>query len=99
MIAINKIDLPAANPDRVKQQLQALSLTPEDWGGEILCCPVSALTGAGINHLLEIILLQSDILELRANPNRLAEGYVIESQMEPGRVQPQLCSLFEEHFK
>ncbi|OGV79948.1 MAG: translation initiation factor IF-2 [Lentisphaerae bacterium RIFOXYB12_FULL_60_10] len=84
MIAINKIDLPAANLDRVKQQLQGIGLTPEDWGGEIICCPVSATTGKGVDHLLEMILLQAEILELKANPRRRAHGFVVEAQMEPG---------------
>jgi len=84
MVAINKIDLRAANPDRVKQQLQAEGLSPEDWGGTTVCCPVSALTGEGVNNLLELINIQSEILELKANPKRKAQGYVIEAQMEAG---------------
>ena len=84
MIAINKIDLPSANVDRVKQQLQAEGLASEDWGGETICCPVSAETGEGIDHLLEMILLQSDVLELTSNTNRRASGFVIESSLEPG---------------
>lgn len=84
MVAINKTDVPGANVDRVKQQLQADGLTPEDWGGELICCPVSAQTGDGINQLLEMILLQSDILELNGNPKRRANGFVIEAQLEPG---------------
>jgi translation initiation factor IF-2 len=84
IVAINKTDLPAANVDRVKQQLQAEGLAPEDWGGDVICCPVSAHTGEGIEHLLEMILLQADVLELTANPQRRARGFVIESQLEPG---------------
>ena len=84
MVAINKIDLPAANVDRVKQQLQQEDLTPEDWGGETICCPVSAETGEGIDHLLEMILLQAEMLELNANPSRKAKGFVIEAKLEPG---------------
>lgn len=84
MVAINKIDLRAANPDRVKQQLQAESLAPEDWGGTTVCCPVSAITGEGVNNLLDMITLQSEILELKANPRRKAQGYVIEAQLEAG---------------
>jgi translation initiation factor IF-2 len=84
MVAINKIDLRAANPDRVKQQLQAEGLSPEDWGGTTVCTPVSALTGEGVNNLLDMINLQAEILELKANPKRKAQGYVIEAQMEPG---------------
>jgi len=84
LVAINKMDLPTANSDHVKKQLQTLDLTPEDWGGEIICCPVSAQTGEGIDHLLEMILLQSEVLELKANPKRCARGYVIEAQLEAG---------------
>ena len=84
MVAINKCDLPSAKPDRVRQQLQGEGLTPEDWGGDIVCCEVSAHTGAGMDNLLEMILLQADVLELQANPNRRADGYVIEAQMERG---------------
>jgi translation initiation factor IF-2 len=84
IMAINKCDLRTANPDRVKRQLQQMGLAPEDWGGEIICCPVSATTGAGMDHLLEMILLQADVLELRANPRRKAQGYVIESRLEAG---------------
>ncbi|MCE9614720.1 MAG: translation initiation factor IF-2 [Lentisphaerae bacterium] len=84
MVAINKIDLPTANVERVRRQLQAENLSPEDWGGQTICCPVSAQTGAGIDHLLEMILLQSDLLELRANPHRRATGYVIEAKLEHG---------------
>lgn len=84
MVAINKIDLRAANPDRVKQQLQAEELAPEDWGGTTICCPVSAMTGEGIDHLLDMITLQAEILELKANPQRKAQGYVIEARLETG---------------
>ena len=84
MIAINKIDLPTANQDRVLQQLQEMGLAPEDWGGEVVCCPVSAETGDGIDHLLEMILLQAEMMELTANPERLARGFVVEGSMEPG---------------
>jgi translation initiation factor IF-2 len=84
MVAINKIDLRAANPDRVKQQLQAESLAPEDWGGQTVCCLVSALSGEGIDNLLDMINLQAEVLELKANPKRKAQGYIIEAQLEPG---------------
>ncbi|MBA4388029.1 MAG: translation initiation factor IF-2 [Verrucomicrobia bacterium] len=84
MVAINKMDLPAANVDRVKTQLQAEGLAPEDWGGTVVCVPVSAQTGKGIEHLLEMILLQAEVLDLRANPKRRAKGYVIEAQMKAG---------------
>ncbi|MDA1044360.1 MAG: translation initiation factor IF-2 [Verrucomicrobia bacterium] len=85
MVAINKIDLPNANPDRVMQQLQAENLAPEEWGGSVICCPVSAATGAGIDHLLEMLLLQAEVQELKANPKRRAKGYVVEAQLEQGR--------------
>ena len=64
MVAINKIDLPTANVDKVKTQLQERGLTPEDWGGDIICCPVSATKATGIDNLLEMISLQSEVLEL-----------------------------------
>lgn len=84
MVAINKCDLPVAKPDRVRQMLQRDGLTPEEWGGDIICTEVSAMTGQGIDQLLEMILLQTDMLELTANPNRRADGYVIEAQLEQG---------------
>ncbi len=84
MVAINKIDLPGANVERVKQQLAGMGLHPEDWGGDVICCPVSAQTGQGIDELLEMILLQAEMLELKANPKRRAFGYVVESQLETG---------------
>ena len=84
MIAINKIDLRTANVDRVKRQLQQEGLTPEDWGGDLVCCPVSAATGEGIDHLLEMILLQAEMLELKANPRRRGQGFVIEARLEAG---------------
>lgn len=85
MVAINKVDLPAANIDRVKQMLQAEGLSPEDWGGETICCPVSAMTGEGVDELLEMILLQAEVLELRALPTGPGKGFVIEAQLEAGR--------------
>jgi len=84
MVAINKCDLPQAKPDRVRQMLQAEGLTPEEWGGDVVCCEVSAVSGAGVDHLLEMILLQADVLELTANPTRRANGSVIEAQIEQG---------------
>ncbi len=84
IVAINKIDLRGANVERVKRQLQQEGLAPEDWGGEIICCPVSATTGEGVDHLLEMILLQAEMLELKANPKRRAQGYVIEARLEAG---------------
>jgi translation initiation factor IF-2 len=85
IVAINKIDLPSANLDRVKTQLQERGLTPEDWGGETICCPVSATKGTGIDHLLEMMLLQAEVLELRASPTAAARATVIEAQLEAGR--------------
>ena len=84
MVAITKSDKPTANVDRVKQQLQKRGLTPEDWGGDIICCPVSGVTGMGVDALLENILVQAEVLELQANPNRRANGFVIESELQQG---------------
>jgi translation initiation factor IF-2 len=85
IVAINKIDLASANVDRVKTQLQEKGLTPEDWGGETICIPVSATKGKGIDRLLEMILLQAEIMELKASPTVPPRGTVIEAQVEPGR--------------
>ena len=84
MVAITKCDKPTANVDRVKQQLQKRGLTPEDWGGDIICCPVSGVTGEGVDALLENILVQAEVLELQANPDRRANGYVIEAELQQG---------------
>ncbi len=84
MVAITKADKPTANVDRVKQQLQKAGLTPEDWGGDIICCPVSGVTGMGVDALLENILVQAEVLELMANPNRRANGFVIEAELQQG---------------
>lgn len=84
MVAITKCDLPAAKPDRVKQMLQKQGLTPEEWGGDVVCCEVSGVTGDGVDNLLEMMLLQADVLELSANPDRRANGYVVEAQLEQG---------------
>ena len=85
MVAINKIDLPGANLDRVKKQLQEQGLTPEDWGGETIISPVSATKGTGIDHLLEMITLQAEVMELKASPSARPRGTVIEAQVEAGR--------------
>jgi translation initiation factor IF-2 len=85
MVAINKIDLPGANIDRVKKQLQEQGLTPEDWGGETLVCEVSATRGTGIDHLLEMMALQAEVMELKASPTATPRGTVIEAQVEAGR--------------
>ena len=84
MVAITKCDLPTARPDRVKQMLQKAGLTPEEWGGDVVCCEVSGATGQGVDNLLEMMLLQADVLELSANPSRRANGYVVEAQLEQG---------------
>ena len=85
IVAINKIDLYEANPDRVKQQLSEYGLIPEEWGGDTIYCPISALKKEGIDNLLENILIEADMLELKANPNCRAEGKVIESKVDQGR--------------
>ena len=85
IVAINKIDKPGANIDRVKQQLMEHTVVPEEWGGDTICVPVSAKTGEGIDELLNMISLSSELLELRANPNRNAHGIVIESRVDKGR--------------
>ena len=84
MVAITKCDKPTANVMRVKQMLQQEGLTTEDWGGDIVACEVSGVTGQGVDNLLEMILLQADVLELTANPHRRANGYVIEAELEQG---------------
>jgi translation initiation factor IF-2 len=83
IVALNKIDKPNINPDRVKGELTEHDLQPEDWGGKIPLVPVSAITGQGIEDLIEIVLLQADVLELKANPNRLAVGTVVEAHLDP----------------
>ncbi len=85
IVAINKMDKPDANPDRVKQDLTQYGLVCEDWGGETICVPVSAVTGKGVDELLEMILLQADMLQLQANPNRLGKGVIIEAKLDKAR--------------
>jgi translation initiation factor IF-2 len=85
MVALNKIDLPGANIDKVKKQLQDRELTPEDWGGKTIVCEVSATRGTGIDHLLEMMLLQAEVMDLKASPTARPRGTVIEAQVEPGR--------------
>ena len=85
VVAINKMDMPGANPDRVKQQLTEYELVPEEWGGETIVCPISAKTGEGVDALLEMLVLQAEMLGLRANPNRKASGAVIEARLDKGR--------------
>jgi translation initiation factor IF-2 len=84
LVAVNKIDHPNANPLKVRQQLQDKGLVPDDWGGDTIFVDVSALTKQGVDKLIEMVLLQADLLELKANPNRRAKGNVIESGLEPG---------------
>ncbi len=85
IVAMNKMDKPAANPDKVKQDLTEHGLLVEDWGGDVICVPVSAKTGDGITNLLEMILLQAEMMELKANPNRLAMGSVIEARLDKSK--------------
>ena len=85
VVALNKMDRPEADPDRVKRQLMDYSLVSEEWGGDTICVPVSAKTRMGLDSLLEMILLQADVLELKANPKRLAKGTIIEAQLDKGR--------------
>lgn len=85
IVAINKIDKPSANPDHVLEQLTQYELVPEKWGGDVICVPVSAVTGEGIDTLLEMINLTADVQELRANPNRRAKGAVVEARLDKGK--------------
>ena len=85
IVAINKMDKPEANPDRILQQLTEHGLVPEEWGGDIICVPVSAKTHDGIDNLLENILLVAEMMELKANPDRRAKGIVIEARLDKGR--------------
>ncbi|MBQ2236937.1 MAG: translation initiation factor IF-2 [Clostridia bacterium] len=85
VVAINKMDKPEANPDRVLQQLTEHSIVPEEWGGDVICVPVSAKTHDGIDKLLENVLLVAEMLELKANPDRRAKGVVIEARLDKGR--------------
>lgn len=85
IVAINKMDKAEANPDRVKQELVEYELVPEDWGGDTICVPISALRGEGIDELLEMVLLVADMKELKANPDRNAKGTVVESYLDKGR--------------
>ncbi|MBQ7322229.1 MAG: translation initiation factor IF-2 [Clostridia bacterium] len=85
IVAINKMDKPTANPDNIKQELTKYELVPEEWGGDVICCPVSALTGMGMDDLLENVLLVAEVKELKANPNRRAKGIIIEAKLDRGR--------------
>ena len=85
IVAINKMDKPTANPERVKEQLTKYEIVPEDWGGDVACIPVSAVTGMGIQDLLERIVLEAEVMELKANPNRRAKGAVVEARLDKGQ--------------
>lgn len=85
IVAINKMDKEGANPDRIKEELTKFDLVCEDWGGDVICVPVSAKTGEGIDELLENVLLVAEVKELKANPERLAKGTVIEARLDKGR--------------
>ena len=85
IVAINKMDKPGANPERVKQQLTEYDVVPEEWGGDTICVPISAINGTGIDKLLDTILLVAEVSELKANPKNPASGYVLESRVDKGR--------------
>ena len=85
IVAINKMDKPEANPDRIKQQLTEYELIPEEWGGDTIICPISAKTGMGLDNLLEMVLLTAEVQELKANPDRRAKGTVIEARLDKTR--------------
>ncbi len=85
IVAVNKMDKPGANPDRIMQQLTEYELVPEEWGGDTIVCKISAKTGEGIDNLLDMVVLTSEMRELKANPNRSARGAVIEARLEKGR--------------
>ena len=85
IVAINKMDKPTANPERVKEQLTKYEIVPEDWGGDVACIPVSAMTGMGIEDLLERIALEAEVMELKANPNRRSKGAVVEARLDKGQ--------------
>jgi len=94
IVAINKMDVEGANPERIKQQLTEYELVPEEWGGETIVCPISAKSGEGIDQLLEMIILTAEMAELRANPKRLARGTVIEARLDKGHG-PQMTVLVQ----
>ena len=85
IVAVNKMDKPTANPDRIMQQLTEYELVPEEWGGDTIICPISAKTGMGIDNLLDLVTLTAEMRELKANPNRTAHGAVIEARLDKGR--------------
>ena len=85
IVAINKMDKPTANPDKIKEQLTQYDLIPEEWGGDTVICPISAKTGQGLDELLEMVILTAEVQELKANPNRRAKGTVIEARLDKTR--------------
>ena len=85
IVAVNKMDKPGANPDKIKQQLTEYDLIPEEWGGDTIVCPISAKTGMGIDDLLEMVIVTAEVQELKANPNRAAKGTVIEARLDKSR--------------
>ena len=85
IVAINKMDKPTANPDKIKEQLTKYDLIPEEWGGDTVICPISAKTGKGLDNLLEMVTLTAEVLELKANPNRRGKGTVIEARLDKSR--------------
>ena len=85
IVAINKIDLPDSNPEKVKQELMQYELVPEEWGGDTICVPISAKNNINIDQLLEMVLLEADVLELKANPNKQAKGVVIEARLDKSK--------------
>lgn len=91
VVAVNKMDKAGANPDRILRELAEMDLLAEEWGGDVIFVRVSAKTGEGIDDLLEMVLLQSEVLELKANPDRNASGYVVESRLDTGRGQWPRC--------
>ena len=84
-MAINKVDLPTSDPDRIKRQLAERDVLLEDWGGQVACAEISAKTGLGIDKLLELVLLESELLELKAAADKRARGTIIEAQLDKGR--------------
>lgn len=92
VVAINKMDKHGANPDRVKQELTEYGIIPEEWGGDTICVPVSALKREGLDELLENVLLVAEMRELKANPDRQARGTVIEARLDKDRGRSQPCS-------
>ena len=85
IVAINKMDKPTANPDKIKEQLTTYDLIPEEWGGDTVICPISAKTGMGLDDLLEMVIVSAEVLELKANPNRRGKGTVIEARLDKSR--------------